>query len=484
MFFSMGIVVSLVTQLCTVPYLKDKSSNMTVYYSMSLGLVTILFTTFGCLSFFKKSETGNIGSHDEGMGLILAIITAPLLILEIILMGVLFHTKTLSNILGAFLLVWWLEKTVQVLVYVYVRRCKPIQRYSDGAIFYFSFLSFINFTMWLSSIPFTDVKLYDEVSQDNNFWIVDRTYKALVIDFRLLCSILFLEHAVGLSKSGLENHAVSLGTNNSFQPPRNRWLCGILGIVFGFLCALFEVISGTQFWHDLPVIVNLGPIIVDVILVVSGVLLLCRAGDGILLNKMPDAVKIMVTFMGAVSVVYLVILSLLCSIWVENQVGSEVNYHRAYVAWSAAVFMVRGASLFILLVVYIAVPFRTMESEDNHLNIWNYGLMWSLFLGLLARFVGSVLDEFHGTIHKLLHDNLASQHLRSLRDLFEIGPLFHLATCLHLALHFLLMILRLYKPPKNAPDGHTESDDSRSNFGDGNEDSGLPKERTLLLART
>ena len=492
MVFTMGIVVSLVTQLCTVPYLKDKSSNMTVYYNMILGIVTILFTTYGCFSLFQKSAINNIGSLDEGIGLILAIITFPLLALETVLIAVIFHTKSLSNMLGAFLLVWWSEKIIQVIFYIFVRKCKPIPEYKDGAVFYFSFLSFINFTMWLNCIPFTDIKLYDEVSQDDYFWLVDRTFKALLIDYRLLCSILFLEHAVDLSDScHRENHAEQSEVDQRFQPPRNRWLYTMLGIGLGLLSCFLEVINGLQFWHDLSVIVNVGPIIVDVILMVSGLLLLHHAGDGTSLRRKHDAVKMMVASMGAVSIVYLIILGLLCSVWVANQIGGNINDHHAYVVWSAAVFMLRGVSLLILLVVYIGVPFSTMESKDNHRNNWNYSLTLGLFLGLFARFVGSVLYEFHGTIHKLLRDNLESQHLRSLKDLFDIGPLFHLATCLHLALHFLLMVLRLHKPPRKVPENHSYTQGSSISRNRGRDGLSVPqddryfsKETTPLLART
>lgn len=481
----MGIVSSLVTQLCTVPYIQDNSSDITVYYNIILAMATVIFTLSGYTFLFQKSKHGNIGSHDKGMGLVLAVISFPLIILEIVLVVAVFRNRSLSNILGVFLVVVVIEKIVQVLVYVLVRKCESRPRYNYGAIFYFSFLSFFNFTMWLNAIPFTDIKLYDEVSNGDVMWLVDRTFKALVIDYRLLCTLLFLEHALALSERDPNNdqHSTMVQIDQEFQPQRTRWRYTIGGICVGLFCLSLEIVNGVQFWCSVPDIVNLSPIVVDIILVASGYWLLNQAHINIFHNEKVTPVILMVTSMGAASITYLFIFCLLCITLIISSDDTLVEKKYSYVVWSAAVFFFRGASLFVLLLVYTGVPFRTMESSDNHRNIKNYGLTWVLFGGLLARFVGSILDEFHGTMHEIAHDHLESQHLRILKDLFNIGPLFQLATCLHLALHFLLMILRLYKPPRNVVDAQSTRDEQAAGQGsDEGESSGLAEHGEVDLS--
>ena len=450
--FFMGIVCSVVTQLCTVPYLKDNSDDITVYYNMFLGIITIFFIVFGYHFLFQKCPDGNIGSHDKGMGLVLAIVTGPLLVMEMVLIVEIFRTRHINNVLGAFLLVWFLEKIVQLIFYVLVRKCKPlleVPEYNNGAIFYLSFLSFVNFTVWLNCIPFTEIKLYDEVSHGKSLWIVDRTYKALVIDYRLLSTLLFLEHAHNLSVTSDVEQRVPLQVDTEFNPPKNWWCYTIFGILFGLLCLLLEILNGIQFWlpESYPDFVNLFPILVDIFLVFLGCLLLYHVGVQISHNQNVSLVTLMVSSMGAVSIVYLLIFGLLCIIMIANNSESKVKHHYDYVIWSTVVFFVRGISLSVLLVVYAGVPFIIMESSDNQKKKMNYFITWALCVGLFARFIGSVLDEFHGTMHEIAEHYLEHEHLRSLKDLFNIGPLFQLATCLHLALHFLLMILRLHKPP-------------------------------------
>ena len=451
--FSMGIVCSVVTQLCTVPYLKDNSDDITVYYNLVLGIITILCIVLGYLFFFEKCPDGNIGSHDKGMGLVLGIVTVPLLLLEIVLIFEIFRTRHINNALGVLLLVWFLEKIIQVIFYVLVRKCIPLREvpeYNNGAIFYLKFLSFVNFTLWLNCIPFAEIKLYDEVSHGKSLWLVDRTYKALVIDYRLLSTLLFLEHAHNLSVTSDVERRVPLQVDKEFNPPKNWWWYTVFGILVGLLCLLLEILNGIQFWlpESYPDFVNLFPILVDIILVFLGCLLLYHVGVQISHNQNVSLVTLMVSSMGAVSIVYLLIFGFLCIIMIANNSESKVKRHYDYVIWSTVVFFVRGISLSALLVVYSGVPFIIMESSDNQNNNMNYFITWALCGGLFARFIGSVLDEFHGTMHEIAEHYLEPKYLGSLKDLFNVGPLFQLATCLHLALHFLLMILQLHRPPR------------------------------------
>ena len=439
--FSLGIVSSLVTQLCTVQDLQDDSNDdIIVLNNIGLGFVSVFFIVFGYLFLFDKSPNNNIGSHDKGMGLVVAFVSILLVGLEIVLIVMAYKRENPSIALAIYLLVFAVEKVVQVVFYIGMRRCVPRPDFKRGTVFYFHFLSFLNFTLWLNSIPFTDIQIYDEISHSHVLQYVDQTFKALVIDYRLLCALLFLEHAMEIDNEDGHNHIES-DIDEEFEMPVQRYLYTAIGLVVGLVFFILEVVNAVQFWHDgFPDFVNLFPIVVDVCLVVLGFLLLKNVKIPVLHNEKVSFVFFMVTSMGAVSIIYLLSFGLL------SLVSFRHDKPFAYVKWSACVFISRGLSLLLLLLVYTGIPVPTMKSKKNFKKT-NYLLVSALWFGLFAKFLGTVLDEFNGTMHDIAHKHIESKNLRTLQDLFVLGPLFQLATTLHLALHFLVMLLRLRDKP-------------------------------------
>ncbi|CAB3992053.1 Hypothetical predicted protein [Paramuricea clavata] len=458
--FSMAIVSSVVTQLCTMQYLQD-NNDITTWCNEFQCVVSISFITFGCYFLFKPSQNNNIGSHDRGMGLVVSIITISVVGLEIVLIVMVFLRKNLSISFVIYLGGFAYEKIIQVVLYILIRRCKPDPCYRRGAVFYFKFLSFLNFTFWLNSISFSDVPIYDELSHDHILQYVDQTFKALIIDYRLLCAFLFLEHAFKIQETidDDEHEHVNNEVDSGFQMPRKRYLYTAIGLSIGLFFLILEVINAAQFWNKcFPNFVNIFPIVVDICLVVLGYLLLRNVKISVLHDEKVDYVLLMVTSMGAASIVYLFCFGLL------SLSSFEYDQSVSYVRWSACVYFARAFSLLVLLVVYAGIPVSTFESRQNH-NTKNYLFVSALCCGMFARFIGSILNEFKGTMHETAVEHLDSKKFRTLRDLFDIGPLFQLATSLHLALHFLLMSLRLRERP-NKPrltvnkqarvDGHGE----------------------------
>ncbi|CAB3992052.1 Hypothetical predicted protein [Paramuricea clavata] len=446
----MGIISSVVTQFCTMQYLQDSSDFITIWYNVVLGAISVFFITFGYHFLFVKSPNNNIGSHDRGMGLVVGIITILVVGLEIVLIVMVFKRENLSPGVAIYLPVFACEKIVQVVLYIAIRRCKPDPSYRRGAVFYFNFLSFLNFTLWLHSIPFTDIPIYDEVSHNYYLQYVDQTFKALLIDYRLLCAFLFLEHALAIDDDGHEH--VNNEVDSGFQMPRKRYFYTAIGLSIGLFFLALEIINAAQFWHkSLPDVVNLFPVLVDTGLVVLGYLLLRNVNISVLHDEKVSLVLLMVTSMGVASIVYLFCFGLLALS------SFEYDHSVSYMRWSACVFFARASSLLVLLVVYTGIPVSTFELRQNF-NTKNYLFVSALCCGLFARFIGSILDEFKGTMHEVAVEHLDSKNFRTLRDLFEIGPLFQLATSLHLALHFLLMLWRLRERPNKQAriDGHGE----------------------------
>ena len=432
--FSMGIVSSIVTQFCTVQYIQDDSDDIIVWYDIVLGLVSIVFIIFGRLFLFVRSQNNNIGSHDRGMGLVVLIISTLLVGLEIELIVMVYQRERPDTDFFTYLIVYAVHKAVQAALYIDIRRCIPHPDFKKGTVFYFKFLAFLNFTLWLHSIPFTDIQIYDKVSHSPILQYVDQTFKALVIDYRLLCALLFLEHAVAIDEYN-ENQHTPNRHYQEFEMPERRKIYTVVGLGIGLGFLLLEIIC---FVGSFPDALDILPMAVDVGLAFLGYLLLRNVNSSVFHNKKVNLVLLMVSSMGATSIVYLFCFGIL------SFTSFKHDEPVSYVKWSACVYLVKAFSLLVLLIVYTGIPVDTMESSENH-NTKNYFLVSALCSGLFARFVGNILHEFKGTMHEIAHHHLQSSKLRSLQDLFVIGPLFQLAASLHLALHFLLLLHRLHE---------------------------------------
>ena len=441
--FSMGIVSSIVTQFCTVQYIQEDSDGIILWYDIVLGLFSIVFIMFGYHYLFVRSPNNNIGSHDRGMGLVVAFISILLVVLEVVLIFMVFQREKPDAAFATYLIVYAVQKIIQAALYIVIRRCNPHPEFRRGTVFYFNFLAFLNFTLWLNSIPSTKIQIYDKVSHSHFLQYVDETFKALVIDYRLLCVLLFLEHAMAIGGNNENPHKPS-HHDQGFEMPERRKVFTVVGVGTGLAFLLLEIINCIQFWYgSFPDAVNILPIVVDASLVVLGYLLLRNVNSSVFHNEEVNLVLLMVSSMGATSIVYLFCFGIL------SFTSFKHDEPVSFVKWSACVYLVKALSLLVLLIVYTGIPVHTMESSENH-NTKNYFLVSALCSGLFARFVGNILDEFKGTVHEIAHHHLQSSKLRSLRDLFVIGPLFQLAASLHLALHFLLLLCRLHEKPKIA----------------------------------
>ena len=137
------------------------------------------------------------------------------------------------------------------------------------------------------------------------FVVVGDLYKALVIDYRLLCSLLFLEHSVDIQTEDNEVEANGVagnstdnteGTTESNMTSCDRqircigYVAGCVCLIAPLFCALYYVPK----FHLKPW-VNAFAIVVNLAIVACGTCLLCNNDlyDGG--NKESHGVKIMVS---------------------------------------------------------------------------------------------------------------------------------------------------------------------------------------------
>ncbi|KXJ19148.1 hypothetical protein AC249_AIPGENE11814 [Exaiptasia diaphana] len=140
-----------------------------------------------------------IGHTHGSIGVVIWVITLPLCTLELFF-AIGAATKSPAPIYAAIEFVSLTQKLVQASVYHFSLRHrvpKPMMRM--GCSWFLKTISLFNFAFWIDSIITTPtdnefvMKLFGK-----GFFIVKAAYNALIIDYRLLCCLLFLEHALEL----------------------------------------------------------------------------------------------------------------------------------------------------------------------------------------------------------------------------------------------------------------------------------------------
>ena len=261
----------------------ENELEMRSYFRIATGFVIgIAFTIFGAFLFFTKAEDNNhhrtLERQQPSMGLVVATITIPLIIVEVFLVSStfgsserkeLFHNRHDWGLVLSDKITFLIQKIVQAIVYIILRYKVTSQHYKESAQFYFQILSFFNFIEWVDSQvnENNDVKLSgSEEIYGPWFELCAMFYKALIIDYRLLCSLLFLEHSLGDSDGEAGENDATTRRDLTLSEKRLRSLGFIVGstsLSAPICCALYYVPKlHTPPWvHSVAVLVNLSIIV-------------------------------------------------------------------------------------------------------------------------------------------------------------------------------------------------------------------------------
>ena len=257
------------------------NQEVKIYFRLATGfLVGIAFVSAGAALFFSKPEDApnqsTLARQQPSMGLVVGVITIPLIIAEIFLLVAANVSKKEET--SEALQTFWpcvvadkstflVQKVIQAFIYILVLRYRTIcPRYKENAQFYFKTLAFYNFVEWVDAQvnEDSDVQL-SHTKQMYGPWfeVFAVFYKALIIDYRLLCSLLFLEHSLEDEGDGeARGTAAPMARNLAISEQQ----CRTLGYMIGFTslsapicCALyFESKLHVPAWvHVFAIIVNL-----------------------------------------------------------------------------------------------------------------------------------------------------------------------------------------------------------------------------------
>ena len=291
------------------------SDNMDVklYFRCSIVLIVgIVYILFGAPLFFKLREQGAneqpLGRKQPFMGAAVGVVTFSLFAFELVLLALAFP-KWLEDANGKQKIQWILivvdktfflfQKPVQVAIYLYLRRAIPRAEFRENAQFYFRIISFFNLIEWVDAQVNEDADLLLSEINDKSYpgWshVLTVVYKALIIDYRLLCCLLFLEHSLEIEAIQNEQGDDHVINDNMADRDELKRCCGFLA---GVTCLLAPLLCGLYFVPrvKMEASVQLSATFVQIAIVISGLFLLrsnnLEAGED---NGESSAVKIMVS---------------------------------------------------------------------------------------------------------------------------------------------------------------------------------------------
>ena len=285
---------------------------------ISAFVVGIAFVLLGAIRFFTRAASRpTLGEQQPSMGLIVTMITIPLNTIELMIMlraqasknETRHALKDLWPLLLTDDVIFIVQKFIQAGVYFWLRNTRPCESYKENAQFYFKILAFFNFIQWVD----TQVNVESDFHMNEArvvyggwFDVLKALYTGLMIDFRLLCSLLFLEHSIqiqsetdggGTEATDVENNERNRNTNMTLTTSdRQRRNAGFL---IGFCCFLAPFFSAVQYVPKLhlPVYIRaIANFLNSICIITPGIVLLFKNSLGFdKRDKESMSVKIMVS---------------------------------------------------------------------------------------------------------------------------------------------------------------------------------------------
>ncbi|XP_029188166.2 uncharacterized protein LOC114955486 [Acropora millepora] len=418
------------------------------HVTVSAFLVGVVLVLLGAVLFFEKSRSpsdqATLGKHQPSMGLLLTIITLPLCAIGLLILiqeqaskGEAWVVRVVKQA------VFILQKVIQAAVYVWLRDFKVRESCRENARFYFEVLAFFNFIDWLNTQATLNTAF--DVEQAENFYgkwfgFLYRLYKALLIDYRLLCSLLFLEHSIQV-KNETAHAEMTDGGSSQIEISRttiNRQNRNI-GFVVGFSCLLIPLICALHYVEKLDVAVS-----TRAVATLLGSLIILASGGALLRKNRFDydnrhteskAVKIMVFFFAAAGFSSLMIKAALAVYWAHI----ESAWHKYH--WAGAELVMRGLTTLFLMYLFLKINPRALPLRNPQVKI-NHFLMPVLMFGITANFASCLVDQQIGSLDQILREQIQGADQTSVLLLNDLGSTMLLGFLIHVGLTFLVMQTR------------------------------------------
>ncbi|XP_067053188.1 uncharacterized protein [Acropora muricata] len=316
--------------------------RLKIYFRLAAGLlIGILFMMFGAVKFFsKQGEEGNrlptLQKHQPSMGFVVAGITIPLIIVESFLLASTWasqknldlplEVRNAWPLIMSDKVVFLLQKIIQAIIYCSVLRYKTFcPHFIENAKFYLKVLAFFNFIEWVDSQVNEDSDVESSGAKlvyKHWFDVFITFYKALIIDYRLLCSLLFLEHALGEANGrevDFDGDVRRTTVTRSLTVEEGKYrtyglMIGFISLSSPLFCALYYVPN-----LQMPAWVHVFSIAVNLTIIVFGAIFL--RGNGFAFEERDDRPIGLSGVTITVSAMMLMILAMFLECLIDQYVG-------------------------------------------------------------------------------------------------------------------------------------------------------------------
>ena len=202
--------VALLSLLATLLY-KDDFKYINFAFIVFISVTSTLVIVWGSIRFFKQctteTERESIVREESNLSTFIVVITVILTLLEVL---IILGSALEGNIWNCLLFgSGTIQKTIQVFVYhCKLRGLMAREDRLSGASWYYITIALVNLVLWNESIEITNdeqTKYMKNVLQ-GGYNIFAKAYTALIVDYRLICCILFVEHAYEIEKVKSEKY--------------------------------------------------------------------------------------------------------------------------------------------------------------------------------------------------------------------------------------------------------------------------------------
>ena len=474
--FLLGTILTTVTGICSA---NSALYIYRIYLFVILIVVGLIFATSGACLFFESSPTfllveqvqvrrQKLGDKHNNIGIIIWLITIPLAAVELFLLVANIkemHTGFYTSLKTAGML----QKLTQASVYYFsLRHRYPRLQNPVVSQWYFNILSFMNFVLWVDSILLThEDDKYVIIAYSDAFSIFKAAYNALLIDYRLMCCLIFLEHSFEIESldheediqrpvtpttmTSVDDRSTRSGAEEGemFEVPRTTRIPYVFshqiscfagtGYLLGLTCIGMQIINGMQYMKRAGPWASSVVMVTDVLFIGGGIIFL-KVNNLKVVGKWrhsdSKAIDAMVGILGGVGFIFWVLKSFLTlKLTLAIKYAIDARLH-TYLAWTAAKFSFRATGMLFQLYMFMRVPPNICARRANRGRLANHFLVPTLLLSLMALFISSVVDEYHGDVEKLLEKASLDP---SIRFLLAAGGPMELGFCLHMCLHFLII---------------------------------------------
>ena len=470
--FFLGALLAVITTLSSY----TEESVYTVYLFFLLIFCGMIVLLVGSALLFENASPDRsfddysredherlpVGHKHGSIGLIIWAVTAPLCMLEL-LFAVCAAKHGPFEAYAPLMYVALVQKVIQAKVYQFSLRHKVAKRdMRMGCSWLLKIISIFNFAFWIDWIVTSRIDNDFVVHLfGNGFSVVKAAYNALLIDYRLMCGLLFLEHSLELMEVHRDRHVREL----IVDPEANEALMqdcynavvnveishsAAYGYAIGSLLMSTQLIAGLQYLGYVGEWSNIFPIIACVAVVVFGFLLLSVNGNACDCDRElsrqnwreteSKAIDIMVCFMGTIGFIFWFMKASYCCLWAYEYAASSHTELSEYLVWTTLKDFSYAITVIFELYFFVKMgPHFGCDQERSRLSAKQF-YVCAIMMALSSLVISFVVDEYNGQVEELL----AHAHISNTMSTFlqAAGPI-HLGFSLHMFLHFFIMNRRL-----------------------------------------